>query len=197
MNFLKKLFGNLIKPEKEEVHIPDTDKDLSLDQKYVKKFIHKGGKFLYCTNMEEVKSNLLHILEENGWNNVISFNPQLQDILTSVQSAKTEKIILKLPFFTNCESLISEDGSIMFSSKQLLDKKLKELPNNVIVFAKTSQISKDTREGISGIRNRSEKNSATIISSIKDYTINKTETDFMNYGNTNTKTLYLLLLEDL
>ena len=163
----------------------------------MKKFIHKGGKFLYCSDLEEAETNLVQILQENQWNNVISYSEKLNGILTNIKSAKTEKIISNLPFFTYCESLISHDGSIMFSTKQLKDKKLKDLPNEFIVLAKTSQIVNDTPEGISGIRNRSEKNSPTIISSIKDFTIDKSNTDFMSYGNTNTKTLYLLLIEDL
>ncbi len=198
MNFLKKFFENKFKAsQKEEENIFDSDNAISIDDKFVQKFIHNGGKFLYCSDLKEAETNLIQILQENQWNNVISFNNELDRLLTTIKSAKTNKIISKLPFLTSCESLISNDGSIMFSSKQLKDKKLKDLPNNFIVFAKTSQIVNDTREGISGIRNRSEKNSPTIISSIKDFTIDKTDTDFMTYGNTNTKTLYLLLLEDL
>ena len=198
MNFFNKFLKNIVKssPKEEEIVTENMDHS-SIDENFVKKFIHKGGKFLYCSDLEEAETNLIQILQENKWNNVISFNDKLQEFLTKIKSAKTEKVISNLPFFTFCESLIAQDGSIMFSSKQLRDKKLKDLPNNFIVFAKTSQISNDTREGISGIRNRSEKNAPTIISSIKDYTINKTETDFMSYGNTNAKTLYLLLLEDL
>jgi len=200
MNFLKKFYESKIKPSLNK----DVDEDknesfdgMSIDERFVKKFIHKGGKFLYCSDIEEVETNLVQILQENQWNNVICFDTYLQEFLSKIKSAKTEKMISNLPFFTKSEALISNDGSIMFSSKQLRDKKLKELPKNLIVFAKTSQISKDTRDGISGIRNRSEKNSPTIISSVKDYIPNKTEDDFMSYGNTNSKTLYLLLLEDL
>ncbi|MDH3323337.1 MAG: LUD domain-containing protein [Flavobacteriaceae bacterium] len=198
MSFFNKFFKNKIKTsQKEEEKISEDDDGISIDEKFVKKFIHKGGKFLYCSDLEETETNLTQILQENQWNNVISFDAELNAILTRIKSAKTEKIISGLPFFTGCESLISHDGSIMFSSKQLKDKKLKDLPNNFIVFAKTSQIAKDTREGISGIRNRAKKNSPTIISSVKDFIIDKTDTDFMSYGNTNSKTLYLLLLEDL
>ena len=183
--------------EKEEV-TPDVEQDdLSVDEQFVKKFIQKGGKFLYCSDKEEVKKNLAQVLQENQWNNVTSFEDKLHKLLTEISSAKTKKIIPSIPFLTFCECLVASDGSIMFSSKQLKDKKLKDLPNNFIVFARTSQIVKDSRDGISGIRNRSEKNTPTIISSIKDFIIDKTDTDFMSYGNTNSKTLYLLLLEDL
>lgn len=199
MSFFNKFLKNIIKTSQEEDSGQKSghEDDLSIDEKFVKSFIHKGGKFLYCSEREEVEKNLIQVLQENQWNNVITFDEQLKDLLTSIKSAKTGKMIPSLPFLTHCECLIANDGSIMFSSKQLKDKKLKDLPNNFIVYAKTSQIVKDSRDGISGIRNRSEKNSPTIISSIKDFIINKTETDFMSYGNTNSKTLYLLLLEDL
>ncbi|MCK5637576.1 MAG: LUD domain-containing protein [Flavobacteriaceae bacterium] len=198
MNFLKKFFDSKIKPSlNKEEDINESFDGMSIDERFVKKFIHKGGKFLYCSDIDEAETNLIQILQENQWNNVICFDKGLQEFLSKIKSAKTEKMISNLPFFTKSEALISNDGSIMFSSKQLRDKKLKELPKNLIVFAKTSQITKDTRDGISGIRNRSEKNSPTIISSVKDYIPNKSDDDFMSYGNTNSKTLYLLLLEDL
>jgi len=195
MSFFNKFFKNKVKTSQEEEN--KLIDNISIDEKFVKKFIHKGGKFLYCSDIKETETNLIQILQENKWTNVVSFDNNLNDILTNIKSAKTKKIISNLPLFTYCESLISHDGSIMFSSNQLKDKKLKDLPNNFIVLAKTSQIVNDTREGISGIRNRSEKNSPTIISSIKDFTINKADIDFMSYGNTNSKTLYLLLQEDL
>lgn len=198
MSFFDKFLKRIMKPsEQPEVESHQETDPGSVDELFVKKFIHKGGKFLYCSNQEEVERNLVQVLQENSWNNVIAYQDELHQLLTRVQSAKTKKIIPSLPFFTTCECLVAGDGSIMFSSRQLTDKKLKDLPNNFIVFAKTSQIVKDTRDGISGIRNRSQKNAATIISSIKDFVVEKTDADFMSYGHTNSKTLYLLLLEDL
>jgi L-lactate utilization protein LutC len=199
MSFFDKFLKKIVKISQKEEQPKDTqqDEELSVDELFVKKFIHKGGKFLYCSDLDELEKNLIQVLQENQWNNVVSFDENLKELLTKIKSAKTTKIIPSLPFLSNCECLIANDGSILFSSKQLKDKKLKDLPLNFIVCAKTSQITKDSRDGISGIRNRSEKNAPTIISSIKDYIINKSETDFMSYGHTNSKSLYLLLLEDL
>jgi L-lactate utilization protein LutC len=199
MSFFDKFLKKIVKISQKEEQHKDTqrDEEFSVDELFVKKFIHKGGKFLYCSDLDELEKNLIQVLQENQWNNVVSFDENLKELLTKINSAKTTKIIPSLPFLSNCECLIANDGSILFSSKQLKDKKLKDLPLNFIVCAKTSQITKDSRDGISGIRNRSEKNAPTIISSIKDYIINKSETDFMSYGHTNSKSLYLLLLEDL
>jgi len=197
MSFFNKIFKKKAEISPEENDFLGPSDDVSIDQKFVKKFIQKGGKFLYCADLNETESNLEHILHENDWDEMVCFEDKMIDILAKIEIENTGKLKSNLPFFTCCESLIANDGSIMFSSKQLYDKKLHEFSNNFIVFAKTSQLVQDTREGISGIRNRSEKNEATIISSVKDFIPNKTETDFMTYGNTNSKTLYLLLLEDL
>ena len=199
MSFFDKFLKRIVKISQKEEQHKDThqDEEFSVDELFVKKFIHKGGKFLYCSDLDELEKNLIQVLQENQWNNVVTFDENLKELLTKINSAKTTKLIPSLPFLTHCECLIANDGSILFSSKQLKDKKLKDLPLNFIVCAKTSQITKDSRDGISGIRNRSEKNAPTIISSIKDYIINKSETDFMSYGHTNSKSLYLLLLEDL
>ena len=197
MSFFDKIFKKKEVTSVSENDSADQHDDLSIDQKFVKIFIKKGGKFLYCADLKETESNLKHILHENDWSEVICFEDKMREILYKIKAGNTGKIKSNLPFFTCCESLIANDGSIMFSSKQLHDKKLHDFSNNFIVFARTSQLVKDTREGISGIRNRSKKNEATIISSIKDFIPKKDQTDFMTYGNTNAKTLYLLLLEDL
>ncbi|MGB5243542.1 MAG: hypothetical protein WBN28_02565 [Lutimonas sp.] len=196
MNLFKKFFQlkkTPTDPEKEEL----SNSDLSTDELFVKKFIQKGGKFLYCNSEKEVEEHLTKILSENQWNNVVCFDEQLNKILAGIKSAKTAKILLNLPFFAKCEALVAEDGSIMFSSVQLGDNKLKDLPNDFIVYGKTSQLVKTISDGVMGVRMRATKNKPTIVSSVKDYLPNKSEVDFLTYGNTNSKTLYLLLLEDL
>jgi L-lactate utilization protein LutC len=202
MNFFKKLIKNITSlTESEEEVKPSLQSydsgELPLDELFVKNFISKGGKFLYCSDTKELEQNLLQILHENKWNNMVCFDEDLNKFLTKIKSAKTREIVHNLPFFTVCEALTADDGSIMFSSKQLKGNKLKDLPGNFVVFAKTSQLVKSIREGVMAVRSRAESNSPTIVSSVKNYTPDKQDSDFMSYGNTNSKVLYLLLLEDL
>jgi len=203
MNFFKKLIQNITtslkesEEEKEPSSGIENSNDLPLDELFVKNFISKGGKFLYCSDTKELEQNLIQILQENKWNNMVCFDEDLNKFLTKIKSAKTKEIVHNLPFFTVCEALTADDGSIMFSSKQLKGNKLKDLPANFIVFGKTSQLVKSIREGVMSVRSRAESNSPTIVSSVKNYTPENTGSDFMSYGNTNAKSLYLLLLEDL
>ncbi len=92
MSFFNKFFKNIIKPspkEESEKEIGQED-DLSIDELFVKKFIHKGGKFLYCADLEEVEKNLVQVLQENQWNNVVTFNEELRELLTTYQKCQNK-----------------------------------------------------------------------------------------------------------
>jgi L-lactate utilization protein LutC len=107
------------------------------------------------------------------------------------------KINTNNPVFLGCEHLVAENGSILFSSNQLKDFKISELSDNFIVYATTSQIVGNSGDGLTGIKMRYSGNIPSNISAIKNFNINSKNEDFMNYGNTNSKNLYLLLFEDL
>lgn len=194
MNFFKKLF-NIQDKESEEV--VQQKVDLSLDDLFVHNFLNKGGKFLYCVKGEEIQKNLMHVFEENNWDKVCLLHKNLRKFL-----AKDKVKLLKRPheghpIFTPCEHLIADNGDILFSSNQLKSTKLNEMPKDFIVFATTSQIVKDTGQGLTGIKRRNKENLPTNISSVRNYQFNTSDDSFLNYGNSNTKNLYLLLLEDL
>ena len=98
-------------------------------------------------------------------------------------------------FLTTCEALVADNGSILISSNQIKEKKLKELPDNFIVYATTSQLVENIGEVLRGIKNKNQDKLPSNITTIKHFEI-KEEKDFMTYGSSS-KNLYLLLLEDL
>ena len=69
MNFLKKIYKSYKESSKEKI-INEQEVILSLDDSFVHNFINKGGKFLYCTTIDEVSNNLKHILQENNWTKI-------------------------------------------------------------------------------------------------------------------------------
>ena len=196
MNFLKKIFtSNKKKSEKEKIEKPKIN--LPLDESFVHFFTEKSGKFLYCTHQEEVNQNLLNIFQENAWENSLCFNADLEKILMITGINSTNKQTSLIPFFTTCEHLIAKDGSILFSSNQIKEVKLKDLPVHFIVFARTSQIVNNNDDALMNIKNIYKGNIPSNISAVKCFNPNKKSDDFMDYGNNNSKNLYLLLLEDL
>ena len=192
MNFLKKLLNRQSFEDEQTIN---KEVSLSLDDLFVHNFLSKGGKFLYCSNRDEVISNLKSILVENNWEQLRLLDPSLLEYLD--KETKTSETDQALPVFSSCEHLIADKGDILFSSNQLKSKKITEFSENFIIYASTSQIVNDTGQGLTGIKTNSKKNLPTNISAIKNYTLKKSDDNFLNYGNSNTKNLYLLLFEDL
>ena len=200
MNLFKKLFG---KKEKTEASENSSDKssyvpsdDAPIDEKFTYMFNENGGKFLYCLTMDEIFEAFQNILEENliSEKDVYCINQRLGSKFNST------KFNFKEPknnsfFLTTCESLIAKNGSILFSSNQIKEKKLSELPSKFIVFSTTSQLTDTISEGMRKIKNQSKNLIPSNITTIQDFE-SKKEKDFMSYGSS-TKNLYLLLLEDL
>ena len=193
MSFFKKLFS---KPVSKEEEAKDQEVDLSLDDAFVHYFIKKGGKFLYCISMKEIEQNLQRVLNENNWDNVVCLDKKIAKFLKKTDSKLVEEYNDNLPFLTTCEHLISDNGDILFSSNQIGSEKLAKMSKDFIVFAKTSQLVKDTGQGLTGIKSNAKKNIPTNISAIKNYQLANNSDDFLSYGNSNSKNLYLLLLED-
>lgn len=200
MNIFKKIFGNQIENENQEKNDSKSqflpDEILPVDELFTFKFKENGGKFIYCLNINEVHENFENILEENDWfeRDVCCFDTRLFNFLDENKLNYTD---IQNPsfFFTSCENLIADEGSILFSSKQLKQYKIDELPANVVVFASTSQILMSKGDGLRSIKSKYDKEYPTNITAIK-YFEKTSEDDFLNYGSCH-KNLYLLLLEDL
>jgi hypothetical protein len=198
MNIIRKLFG----AHKQSIKgnfIKKQPVKLSLDDSFVHHFINEGGKFLYCTKIEEVIYNLQNIIKENKWDTISCNDIDLLKLSKEIEPITINHDLKKdNPIFIACEHLIANSGEILFSSNQLGSHKLASLSDNFIVYATTSQLVKNISEGLTGIKTNFRGNIPTNISSIKHYTLkNKVADDFLSYGNINSKNLYLLLFEDL
>lgn len=200
MSLFRKIFGssNPASEEDKESEFSKSfaDNTTSIDEKFIYNFKKNGGKFLYCENADEVKEQFENILEENDWfeSEVLCYDPKLFSMLDD------NKLIYDKPaspkfLLASCENLIAEEGSILFSSKQIKQHKPNELPANIIVLATTSQILGTKSDGLSAIKKKYERDYPTNITTIKYFEKAKEE-DFTQYGSS-AKNLYLLLLEDL
>lgn len=190
--FFKNIFGK--KQQRAEPAKEPSKDEKSIDDAFVTNFIEKGGKLLYCSEKNECLGFLKKIMRENGWETLFCTNPGLQDHLKSL-GIDTDKHASA--FYTPCENLIASDGSIMFSSNQLGETRLNMYPANFIVFARTSQFVRNKDEGLTAIKFRFQDRIPTNISAITDYRPDKKDPGFMDYGNLNSKNLYLILWEDL
>ncbi|MCI4442016.1 MAG: hypothetical protein JHC39_00780 [Lentimicrobium sp.] len=199
MSLFRKFFGSN-NPDSEgekdnEFSKFSPDNDAPLEEQFIYNFKKNGGKFLYCENEAELKDHFENILEENDWfeSEALCYDPELFQML---EENKITHHKPKHPSFllANCENLIAEEGSILFSSKQIKQHKPNELPANIIVLATTSQIIGTKSDGLSVIKKKYIRDYPTNITTIK-YFEKVEEEDFTQYGST-AKNLYLLLLED-
>lgn len=200
MNLFKKFFGSNT-PSSDEgnddnTNRPSTDMNSPLDEQFIYNFKKNGGKFLYCENLKEVKEQFENILEENDWFEceALCYESQLLFLLDENKLTYGQN---SNPLFllSSCENLVAEEGSILFSSNQIKQKKPNDLPTNIVILAKTSQIIEGKSDGLSAIRRKYLTEYPTNITTIKYFEKAKEE-DFTQYGSS-AKNLYLLLLEDL
>jgi hypothetical protein len=201
MSFFKKIFGsgNASSDEENESEYssnPISESHLSIDEQFIFNFKKNGGKFLYCENKQEVEEQFENILEENDWfeSEVLCYEPALFSLLDENKLFYNSPVNPKF-LLASCENLIADEGSILFSSKQIKQNKPNELPANIVVIATTSQIRCIKSDGLSAIKRKYERDYPTNITTIKYFEKAKEE-DFTQYGSV-AKNMYLLLLEDL
>lgn len=202
MGLFDKIFGGGKKVSKEitetrGLHMPDLN--IPADEKFTIHFKKNGGKFLYCDSFSEISSALKSIVDENGWQDYPFFvmDSRLEDKFGKENIKFAHKVKNCEVFFTTCEHLIAQNGSILVCSNQLNEKKLHELPDNVIVFATTSQLVESIGEGLKIIKKKYGHNIPANITTLKHFLPTKENSDdFLTYGSSS-KNLYLLLLEDL
>ena len=195
MSFFKKIFNLSVKED--SIKLQNQEENISIDEVFVHNFVSKGGMFLYCLNKIELTNSLNNILKENNWSQISLLNNSLSSFFKKKEVSFVEEFDENIPVFSLCEYLIIDNGSILFSSNQLKSTKLSEMPQNFIVYATTSQMVKSMGQALTGIKKCYKENLPTNISAIKNYAVNKNEDNLLNLGNTNSKNLYLLLLEDL
>ncbi|WP_428225243.1 LUD domain-containing protein [Flavobacterium sp.] len=201
MSIFRKIFGSSSEASNEANDneynpFQEVNTSLPVDELFTFNFKKNGGKFLYCENIAELNEQFENILEENDWfeSEAICLEPKLFAMLEtnniSYEQAKFPKFLL-----ASCESLVAEDGAIMFSSSQIKHHKINELPDNIVVIAGTSQMVLGKSDGLREIKKRYISDYPTNITTIKYFEKIKEE-DFLHYGSS-PKNLYLLLLEDL
>jgi hypothetical protein len=200
MSLFRKFFGSN-NPDSDDQNDTEYNKyapenTMPVDEQFIFNFKKNGGKFLYCENQIEVNDQFENILEENDWfeSEALCYEPNLYKLLEE-NNIDYKKQTNSLFFLATCENLIADEGSILFSSNQIKQKKPNELPDNIIIIATTSQIIGSKSDGLSVIKKKYQTDYPTNITTIK-YFEKVEEEDFTQYGSS-AKNLYLLLLEDL
>ena len=194
MGIWDKFFGQFTGEKiKESPYMPV--KEDPIDIIFAKKFTSKGGRFLFCESSDSLFNNYKEICFENKWNPsmILCLEKRLSlslDINLFDQSLENLKSFKAAVIF--CEYLISDSGKILLSEHQIRHFKISDLPETMVVFAKSNQLVKDVSQGMTFLKNKYKKQIPTNISTL-NIKSNVIKEKFPSVPETNAKNIYLLL----
>lgn len=166
---------------------------------FAKNFTSKGGRFLFCESSDSVFNNFKEICIENKWNpsTILCLEKRLSfslDIKLFDQSSENLKSFKAAVIF--CEYIISDSGKILLSEHQIRHFKIPDLPETMVVFAKSNQLVKDVSHGMTLLKNKYKKQIPTNISTL-NIKSNIIKEKYPSIPETSAKNIYLLLEDDL
>ena len=190
MGLFNQFFGKN-KPKKEQdksQYLPDENNPKEIE--FAHKFTNRGGKFIYCENSASTQFYFEQILKENGWSkeDVIGQNNVLSTFFKLDENLSHPRAMV-----LHCEYLIANKGAILICDRQIQEKKLSNLPENLIIIATSNDFKNDVSEAMSAINQKYKNNLPSSITTLNALDPTK-ENDFLSYGG-NAKHLYLLVQE--
>ena len=194
MGIWDKFFGNATgKKSKKSLYMPIEEDPIDIS--FAKNFTLKGGRFLFCESSESVFNNFKEICIENKWDPsiILCLEKRLSlrlDVKLFDQSLENLKSFKAAVIF--CEYIISDTGKILLSEHQIRHFKIPDLPETIVVLAKSNQLVKDVSQGMTLLKNKYKKEIPTNISTlnIKSKIIKE---KFPSTQETSAKNIYLLL----
>jgi L-lactate dehydrogenase complex protein LldG len=127
-----------------------------LEIEFAENFTKLLGKFSFCTNMDEVASNLQVLAAKRSWNNILCKEDDLKLQLsgsgftnfTATDLASCDAAI------TACESLVARTGSMILSAAQQSGRSTSVYAPVHICIAYTSQLVYDIKDGLQLIKTK-------------------------------------------
>lgn len=186
---IKEIFQPDNKSEDEDIDV-SFPKEIPLDEKFAKLFSEAGGHFLYCESENVAKNYIKQIIDKENISRFICFDNKLQKMLKSIGANFINHPSITADFnFVTCENLIAYNGSIVLSSDVMSGRKINELPDNYIIYAKYDQIVGNLSEAMQNLnRNRINRIPSGITS------IGGVDANPMN-DHAIAKNIYLLIIE--
>ena len=140
-----------------------------LDILFAEQLTAVSGQFVFCEDNIQFIENLLHLAEERKWRKIYCWEPKLQEILTTYEypfySTDTDFMEAEVGI-TLCESLIARNGSVLVSNGNAAGRRLSIYPHIHIVFAYTSQLVLDLKDGFKLLKEKYADRLPSMISNI-------------------------------
>lgn len=188
MALFNRLFGKKSDRKKEDKSPYSPKKKRIKELEFAQNFTEKGGKFLYSENSDTTRKYFYQILNENAWepHQVVTFSKNLNSFFQLPETTGEKKVQIM-----NCEYMIANTGGILICSRQIQQKKLSDLPENLIIVANALHFVNDVSESMTLINKKYKNELPTNITTLNTFDPSK-ENDFLSYGSSS-KNLYLLV----
>jgi L-lactate dehydrogenase complex protein LldG len=155
-NILKRIRQALVNPT--PVPFPQSEGNSSVfepqkqenDIEFAENFGHIQGRFIFCSNTEEMVGQLRQLISQQGWTRVFCRESGLLPVLE--EPLKGLLVDEDLPeanvSITGCEALIARTGSLLMSSAQDSGRLVSVYAPVHICIAYSSQLVYDIRDGL-------------------------------------------------
>ena len=132
--------------------------ELSIEETFAEAFIQLWGKFIFCTNEQELLENIYSLYENRGWQQLLCSDKRLLQLIQNnrLNIAKDAAATNETAdaCVTNCEALIARTGSILVSSAQYMGRTASIFYPVHIVVAYADQIVADISDSMDILQKR-------------------------------------------
>lgn len=112
------------------------------------------GKFVYCTDVADMQSQLSLIVSYNKWQNIYLKEDNLCDVLPASLHTNDNDLSGCDAAITSCEALVARTGSIIMSSGQQSGRTTSVYAPVHICIAYTNQLVYDVKDGLQLIKEK-------------------------------------------
>lgn len=132
--------------------------DLAPDELFVQQFTAIGGKFVYCTDQQQLFEQLEQLFSARAWTKVFCTATQIDQYASSAFKEKCIPIQVQDDSadacITNCEALLARTGSFLISSRQTMGRTSTIFYPVHIVIATLKDIVSDIDAGYQLLKDR-------------------------------------------
>lgn len=125
------------------------------EMEFARNLVQVKGKFVYCTNLEELVNALQTLFKEEKWERIHCTEAKIQEYVNQTgisYSSDYQSLINIEAAITGCEFLIARTGSILVSSSQGSGRRVFAHAPVHIVIGHTSQLVNEIGDALNGIK---------------------------------------------
>lgn len=159
-----------------------------------------GGIFVYCENEKMFTEHLQTLIKHKKWESVYTQDDKLFNLLSQTNvpvDTNPENFNNQVAGLTRCEFLVARFGSIVVSSGLSSGRRMFVYPEAHIVYATASQVVKEMKAALDGLKNKYMNNFPSQVTMITGPSRTADIEKTLVMGAHGPKELYVFMVDDL